>query len=229
MVSEPEHSRAAAARTLGVWLMARGQGDQHAVTSLSATAVDSAWLFNGSGAGYGRAEWLVSGDEVMPYLRAHLSLDEALLMLDDPRRRRTDGTVRSYRSAALSYNWAAREPVIAVPVVRERLTGAYIFHGLGDEDDAAGVLRRRNRDAEGVGRCWSEELARMFREGTSAADAVGSLRGRRGAGGDGDVGADLHRFDGGKQELRDLLDPELAATAGPAAVRDEDPKETDRA
>lgn len=208
-----------AAAALGRWFAARGQGQGQRLR-WPAHPIGDAWLFTVPEMQYANRLWLVRGDDVVEFAPSLTTVDEAVMMLDDPARRRDDGLIAPYLRPGSTYVWAAKGPVMAAPIIRNRLTAAVLFHGTGDEQDAAGVLLRPLMDAAGVGRVWSAELGRLHQDGVPAIDAVHSLLGRHApqGSGDGDVHPELGFSNVTKQTLLHLLEAQLPHR-GPIPLR----------
>jgi hypothetical protein len=80
-----------------------------------------------------------------------------------------------------NYHQGAVGPLRALAVRRAGVVEAYLFHGVGEEKDRAGILARREGgfEPDGAG-YWSDRLRALHAAGMSAVDAIGSLAGASG-------------------------------------------------
>lgn len=201
-----EKNQDAAADTLARWFAQRGEDvARDDLRQWPTSQIAQAWCF--SSPGRSNRAYLVRSPDVIDFAPSTTTVEEALLMLDEPLRRRHDGTEPSYYSEIATYPWAVVGPVTAAAITRDGRLGAFLFQGGEHESSSAGVLRRQMPDSLDVGRSVHVNLEEQFHRGTPAATAVVSLLGR--AFDDGDVGNELRRYDGGKRELWELLNPEL--------------------
>jgi hypothetical protein len=203
-----DESRASAVATLSAWLADRGDGARRVDPGdWVTTELESGWLFTAPGRT--NSAYVVRSTDVVNFAPSTTTVEEALLMLDEPARRLHDGIDPSYPSRTATYTWAALGPVMAAAITREDRLGAFVFVGVDDESASAGVLRRQMPDAVDVGRHVHAQLEGRFQAGVAAEDAVRACLGSRDP--NGDVAAELRRYEGGKRELWALLNPERAA------------------
>jgi hypothetical protein len=111
------------------------------------------------------------------------------------------------------YDFGARGPVFAAPVVRAGETVGYLFHGSEDEPDAAGLIARMQGDFQPDGSgYWLGVLRDLRAQDMPAAGAISSLLGSTGPASAGQVGSELRRYES-KAALDLLLNPEKADSA----------------
>lgn len=112
-----------------------------------------------------------------------------------------------------NYHAGAVHAVLALPIIRGDDVDGYLYIGVDDEAQKAGVQGKMSGDFEpGGSRYWSARLRAFFEQGIPASAAFEALRGAQGDHGRGRIGTELQRF-ASRRELIESLDPRPAPSA----------------
>lgn len=97
-----------------------------------------------------------------------------------------------------------------MPVHKNDVTVAYLFHGSEQDPDSAGLISAVEGDFQPVGSgYWYRLLRVLYAKGLSAAEAVQSLLGAEGPEPAGRIGLELQRYEN-KRELDYIVNPSAA-------------------